>query len=180
MKVTGFDVAGPLLIEPAVFGDHRGYFFESYNKEQFSKHGIPNEFVQDNQSLSSKGVLRGLHFQNPPFEQGKLIRVIKGAVMDVIVDIRKQSPTFGKSLTMEITEKDHKMLWIPPGFAHGFVTLEDDTIFLYKCTNVYNKQSEGGILWKDPELLINWGIQEPKVSQKDLELPLFKDLISSF
>ena len=180
MKVTGFDVAGPLLIEPAVFGDHRGYFFESYNKVQFAKHGIPHEFVQDNQSLSSKGVLRGLHFQNPPFEQGKLIRVIKGAVMDVIVDIRKQSPTYGKSLTMEITEKDHKMLWIPPGFAHGFVTLEDHTIFLYKRTNVYNKESEGGILWRDPQLAIDWGIQEPKVSQKDLELPLFKDLNSSF
>lgn len=180
MKVITLPVEGVLIIEPAVFGDERGYFFESYNENTFTNSGIAHRFVQDNQSKSNKGVLRGLHFQKPPFEQGKLVRVVKGSVNDVVVDIRKSSPTYGKHLTVLLSEQNQRMLWIPPGFAHGFITLEDDTLFLYKCTNVYNKASEGGLIWNDPEIAINWGFDHPIVSAKDLELGYFKDLISEF
>lgn len=180
MKVITLPVEGVLIIEPAVFGDERGYFFESYNENTFTNSGIAHRFVQDNQSKSNKGVLRGLHFQKPPFEQGKLVRVVKGSVNDVVVDIRKSSPTYGKHLTVLLSEQNQRMLWIPPGFAHGFITLEDDTLFLYKCTNVYNKASEGGLIWNDPEIAINWGFDQPIVSPKDLELGYFKDLISEF
>lgn len=169
---------GLIIIEPTIFRDHRGYFFESYNKDAFKKNGIPVEFMQDNQSLSNKGVLRGLHFQLPPFEQGKLIRVSAGAVLDICVDIRKSSSTFGKYFSIMLNGKENKMLWIPPGFAHGFLTLEDETVFLYKCTNLYNKESEKGIRYDDPDLDIKWGESKPLLSDKDLELPLLKDLIS--
>ncbi|MDQ3050933.1 MAG: dTDP-4-dehydrorhamnose 3,5-epimerase [Bacteroidota bacterium] len=180
MKVTTMPIEGVLIIEPSIFSDERGYFFESYNEPLFHKAGISARFVQDNQSQSAKGVLRGLHFQNPPFEQGKLVRVVKGGVIDVAVDIRKASPTYGNYVAVNLSADNQKMMWIPPGFAHGFVTLEDDTLFLYKCTNVYNKASEGGIIWNDPSLHIDWGFENPVVSSKDLELRSFENLISVF
>lgn len=158
---------GSYILTPKVFSDARGYFFEPFNKAIFEDKVGDFQFVQDNQSLSSTGVLRGLHFQNPPFDQGKLVRVIKGAVNDVIVDIRKDSETYGQSLKINLTEHNFKMLWIPPGFAHGFETLEDDTIFAYKVTNVYNKDSEGAILWNDPTLNIQWETLNPIISAKD-------------
>ena len=173
--VTPFE--GLIIIEPKIFRDHRGYFFESYNNDIFKEKGIPFDFMQDNQSLSNKGVLRGLHFQLPPFEQGKLIRVLKGAVLDICVDIRKSSSTFGKYFSIELNGNSNQMLWVPPGFAHGFLTLENETIFLYKCTNLYNKESEKGILYNDPDLNIKWGDVKPVLSGKDLELPLLKELI---
>ena len=150
------------------------------NKNEFTKNGISVEFLQDNQSLSHRGVLRGLHFQNPPFSQGKLVRVIKGAVLDVVLDIRKKSPTYGKSFSHELTEENKTMLWIPPGFAHGFLTLKNDTIFSYKCTQVYNKESEDAILWNDSDLNIHWPIAEPLLSGKDIQAKKFKDFVSFF
>ena len=169
-----------LIIEPKVFGDERGYFFESYNAETYKTAGLNNEFVQDNESKSDKGVLRGLHFQEPPYEQGKLVRVARGTVMDVSVDIRKGSATFGKWVAIELSERNKRMIWIPAGFAHGFVSLEDDTIFIYKCTNLYNKESENSIVWNDPDLNIDWGIDNPIVSEKDLKAKPFSDFISPF
>lgn len=180
MKVIPLNLEGAMTIQPDLFSDERGYFFESYNAERYKQFGIPEKFLQDNQSFSAKGVLRGLHFQNPPFEQGKLVRVIQGSVLDVIVDIRKKSSTYGHHLSVKLDGIDNKMLWIPPGFAHGFVSLEENTIFVYKCTNVYNKASEGGIIWNDPDLNINWGISNALVSEKDLELGLFRNLNSVF
>lgn len=153
---------------------------ESFNSKEFKKHIGDWEFVQDNQSLSSKGVLRGLHFQNPPYQQGKLVRVIKGSVNDVIVDIRKISSTYGKSFKIKLSEENFKMLWVPPGFAHGFETLEDETIFAYKVTNYYNKESEGSIIWNDPTLNIEWETENPSTSQKDNEGDLFQDFKSLF
>ena len=171
---------GLVLIDPLVFTDNRGYFFESYNEELFKKAGIPDKFMQDNESVSSKGVLRGLHFQNPPYEQGKLVRVVSGAVLDVAVDIRKSSPAYGKHFVIELSAANKKMLWIPPGFAHGFVALDDNTLFLYKCTNLYNKASESGIIWNDKTLNINWGFENPKVSEKDLLLENFNNFNNLF
>jgi dTDP-4-dehydrorhamnose 3,5-epimerase len=136
--------------------------------------------VQDNQSLSQKGVLRGLHFQNPPFAQGKLVRVIKGSVLDVAVDIRKDSPTYGEHFSVELSEENKTILWIPPGFAHGFVTLEDDTIFIYKCTAVYNKESEGSLIWNDEDLNIDWRVVNPLVSDKDIQAGNFNDFTTQF
>ncbi|MBW7847519.1 MAG: dTDP-4-dehydrorhamnose 3,5-epimerase [Bacteroidales bacterium] len=180
MEIIKTGIAGLLIVKPQVFEDHRGYFFESYNKEKFLSQGIDQNFVQDNESKSMKGVLRGLHFQAPPFAQGKLVRVMKGAVLDVAVDLRKQSPTYGKWASIELTESNKWMYWVPPGFAHGFLTLEDNTVFFYKCTNVYNKMSEGSIRWNDPDLGIDWGISQPLLSDKDREAPLFKDFTSPF
>jgi dTDP-4-dehydrorhamnose 3,5-epimerase len=180
MDITTFDIQGPLLIKPRIFHDDRGYFYESYNAPVFNRNGISAVFVQDNQSSSLKNVLRGLHFQAPPFDQGKLVRVVKGAVYDVAVDIRKGSPTYGQHLKVELTEENKYMFWIPPGFAHGFLSLENDTLFLYKCTNVYDKQSEGGLLWNDPDLNIDWGVSEPLVSEKDMELSAWKNFNSPF
>jgi len=168
------------VIRPKIFGDDRGHFFESWSKESFTKNGMDLDFVQDNQSLSSKGVLRGLHFQNPPFAQGKLVRVIKGIVLDVAVDIRKDSPTYGQHFSIKLSEKNKTIFWIPPGFAHGFVTLEDDTIFTYKCTGVYNKESEGALLWSDKDLNIDWGVENPLVSDKDLVAGNFINFESQF
>ena len=173
-------VEGLLVIRPKIFGDDRGHFFESWSKESFTKNGMDLDFVQDNQSLSSKGVLRGLHFQNPPFAQGKLVRVIKGIVLDVAVDIRKDSPTYGQHFSIKLSEKNKTIFWIPPGFAHGFVTLEDDTIFIYKCTGVYNKESEGALLWSDKDLNIDWGVENPLVSDKDLVAGNFINFESQF
>ncbi len=180
MDVIKIFMDGPLVLQPKVFYDERGYFYESYNADAFKNAGIPDVFVQDNQSLSQQGALRGLHFQAPPFAQGKLVRVIKGAVYDVIVDIRKNSPTYGQHYGIELTEENFTMFWVPSGFAHGFVTLKDNTIFTYKCTNVYNKASEGGLLWSDPVLGIDWNIETPIVSDKDKVLPNFENLVSPF
>lgn len=180
MTFTNTGIEGLVVIEPRVFGDERGYFFESYNAATFHKNGLNMVFVQDNQSMSHKGALRGLHFQAPPFAQGKLVRVIAGAVLDVVVDIRKQSPTYGKQFSIELTGENNKMLWIPEGFAHGFATLADDTIFSYKCTQVYDKLSEGGVLWNDADLNIDWSVTHPILSEKDKLNPSFKELQSPF
>lgn len=180
MQIEKFDISGPILLTPKVFSDQRGYFFESFSKRFFHDLGIDVEFVQDNQSLSQSGTLRGLHFQAPPFDQGKLVRVSQGKVIDIIVDIRKSSPTYGQSITVELSAENFKQLWVPPGFAHGFSVLENNSIFQYKCTNYYNKQSEGGIRFDDPILNLNWGINDPVVSEKDLILPFLKDLDSPF
>lgn len=165
------------IFKPDVFGDDRGYFFESFHIDKFAAYGITDPFVQDNESKSQKNVLRGLHYQLEPSAQGKLVRVIQGAVMDVAVDIRQNSPTFGKWVTMKLTAENKWICWIPKGFAHGFVTLEDDTIFTYKCTGLYNKASEASIRWNDPELGIEWGVTQPLLSDKDKVAPLLKDAI---
>ncbi len=169
-----------LVIKPKVLRDERGCFFETYNVSDFQKIGISEDFKQDNQSLSGKGVLRGLHFQNPPFEQGKLVRVVKGSVLDVVVDIRKGSGSYGKHFKIELSEQNNLILWIPSGFAHGFLSLEENTIFMYKCTEVYNKESEETLLWNDKELGIDWGIDNPIVSVKDSQGKEFKGYISKF
>ena len=147
MEIIKTPIDGLMVMNPNIIRDSRGYFFESWNKESFDNFGLDVDFLQDNQSLSHKGVLRGLHFQNPPFEQGKLVRVVKGSVLDVAVDIRKDSATYCKHFSIELTGKNNLLFWIPAGFAHGFITLEDDTIFSYKCTNMYNKAAEGSLLW---------------------------------
>ena len=175
MQVRQTAISGLIELIPRVFTDERGHFFESYNKPLFTSLGLPFDFVQDNQSFSTKGVLRGLHFQNEPFAQGKLVRVIRGQVLDVAVDIRPESPTFGQYESFLLTAELANMAWIPAGFAHGFVALED-SIFSYKCTDVYNKQAEGGIHWNDPDLNIDWGITHPNVSDKDEVLPSFRAL----
>ncbi len=180
MEVIKTKIEGLLIVKPKVFADPRGYFFESYNEGVFKQNGINVNFVQDNQSLSNSGVLRGLHFQAPPFDQGKLVRVIIGSVLDIAVDIRKNSPTYGEHVAIELTEENKTMFYIPPGFAHGFLTLQDNTIFSYKCTNLYNKASEGTVLWNDSDLNINWNIQNPILSEKDIAGTPFKDFVSPF
>ncbi len=180
MTIRETGIAGLIHLIPTVFKDSRGYFLEAYNKEKFNELGISENFVQDNLSKSEKGVLRGLHFQNPPFAQGKLVSVICGSVLDVAIDIRKNSSTYGKYYAAELSEQNKHILWIPPGFAHGFLTLEDNTIFSYKCTGVYNKPSENSILWNDVDLNINWGIADPKLSEKDQKAQRFKDFQSKF
>ncbi len=180
MEIIKTKIPDLYILKPKVFEDERGYFFESYNKETFLRMGIDQNFVQDNESKSAKYVLRGMHFQRPPFTQGKLVRVMRGAVLDVAVDLRKASPTFGQWASVKLTQENKWMYWVPPGFAHGFVTLEENTVFFYKCTNVYNKASEGSIRWNDPELHIDWGIKNPVLSGKDKIAPLFKDFISPF
>ena len=180
MEVLETRIKDLLIIKPKVFEDARGYFFESYNEAIFKQNGIDLNFIQDNQSLSNAGVLRGLHFQAPPFAQGKLVRVIIGAVLDVAVDIRKNSPTYGQNVTIELNEENKTMFYIPPGFAHGFLTLRDNTIFSYKCTNLYNKASEGTVLWNDKDININWNITNPILSEKDVTGTPFKEFISPF
>ena len=180
MEIIKTPIEGLLAIKPKIFGDDRGHFFESWSEESFAKNGLNLDFVQDNQSLSAKGVLRGLHFQNPPFAQGKLVRVIKGAVLDVVLDIRKESTTYGQHFSIELNEENKTIFWIPPGFAHGFVTLEDDTIFTYKCTGVYNSASEEALLWSDKDLNIDWGVIKPLLSDNDLVAGSFKNFKSQF
>ena len=180
MQAETFHIKGPVLFTPKVFADERGHFFESYSKQFFINNGVDHDFVQDNQSLSNKGTLRGLHFQAPPFEQGKLVRVSRGTVVDIIVDIRKSSPTYGQSVTVELSDTNFHQLWVPPGFAHGFSVLEDNTIFQYKCTNYYNKGSEGGLYYNDPVLGLDWRVDNPIISEKDLVLPYLKDFITPF
>jgi len=180
MELITTPIKDLLIIQPKIFKDERGYFFESYNESIFKKNGLNINFVQDNESLSQRGVLRGLHFQNPPFAQGKLVRVIKGSVLDVALDIRKNSPTYGQHFSIELSEENKTQLWIPEGFAHGFLTLEDNTIFSYKCTNLYNKNSEGCILWNDSLLDIKWEITNPVLSEKDKLGEAFKTFKSNF
>lgn len=182
MKFTETKIKGLFLIEPKLWRDDRGYFYESYSKKAFEEAGVYADFLQDNQSLSQKGTLRGLHAQKDPSAQGKLVRVIRGRVIDVAVDIRTNSPTYGQHVTAELSEHNHHMFWVPPGFLHGFVTLEDNTIFTYKVTNLYNKSSEIGVLWDDQDLGIDWGIAASDVilSEKDKELPGFRDFVSPF
>ncbi len=180
MKVqqTGFE--GLYIIQPSVFEDKRGYFFESWNQQKFRDQGLDFDFVQDNQSMSAANVLRGLHFQVPPWEQGKLVQVTQGSALDVVVDLRKDQPTFGQNYKLVLSSREKNMLWIPPGFAHGFLTLEDNTLFFYKCTQLYNKESERAILWNDPQLNIDWGIENPVVSEKDKSAMNFRDFNSPF
>lgn len=171
-------IKGLMIIEPKIWKDGRGYFYESYNKNLFAAAGINEEFVQDNQSFSQKGALRGLHAQADPFAQGKLVRVLQGRVLDIAVDIRPGSPTFGQHVALELSGENQKMFYVPPGFLHGFLTLEDDTIFLYKVTSLYHRDSEIGVIWNDPELGIDWGADESEVvlSEKDRVLPRFSEL----
>jgi dTDP-4-dehydrorhamnose 3,5-epimerase len=178
IRETGID--GLFHLIPKIFEDARGYFLEVYNKQVFNDLGINETFVQDNLSKSEKDVLRGLHFQNPPHAQGKLVSVICGAVLDVAVDIRKNSTTYGKYYAAELSESNKHILWIPPGFAHGFLTIEDNTVFSYKCTGLYNKSAENSIIWNDPDLNINWGIANPKLSEKDQKAQSFKGFHSKF
>lgn len=180
MEIIASGIPGLLTLKPAVYGDSRGTFQESYNKKRFAEYGITEDFVQDNQSVSKANVLRGLHFQAPPFAQAKLVRVTHGSVLDVAVDIRKGSPTYGKFEAVLLSGENNYMFYIPAGFAHGFVALEDNTIFQYKCSNYYEKSSEGCILWNDPDLGIDWNVQEPLLSPKDNEGLKFSAFSSPF
>jgi dTDP-4-dehydrorhamnose 3,5-epimerase len=180
MDIISMKIPDLKVIKPDIFEDKRGYFFEPYNKERFSSSGIDMEFVQDNQSCSEKNTLRGLHFQNPPHAQGKLVRVITGAVLDVVVDIRRKSPFYGQWVSQQLTSDNKLMMWIPPGFAHGFITLEENTVFSYKCTAYYNRESEGVIAWNDPDIGINWGVSTPIISDKDCKGCIFREFNSLF
>jgi len=174
MNILSVGIEGPLIVEPRVFGDERGFFFESWNAERFREAGLDLDFVQDNHSRSRKGVLRGLHFQNPN-PQGKLVRVTTGRAWDVAVDLRRGSPGFGRWAGVELSAENKRIFWVPPGFAHGFLSLEDDTDFLYKCTAPYDASSEHSLLWNDPAVGIDWPLDgiEPIVSDKDrVGLPL--------
>ena len=174
-------IEGLVLIEPKVFGDHRGYFFESFHQEKFEEYvGKKISFIQDNESFSGQNVLRGLHFQKPPFAQAKLVRVVKGAVLDVALDIRASSPTYGKYYAVELSEQNKLQLYIPEGFAHGFVSLLENTIFQYKCSNYYSPENEGCILWNDPILNIDWKTIDPMISEKDKNGVTFSRFITSF
>lgn len=175
MTVVELDLPGVLLIRPLVFRDERGFFLETYHAPRYAAHGIAGPFVQDNHSRSRRGVLRGLHFQRR-FPQGKLIRVTRGRVFDVVVDLRADSPTFGRHATVTLADDDPAQLWVPPGFAHGFCVLSDEADFLYKCTEVYRPEDEGGIRWDDPDLAIPWPVQEPLLSPRDRVLPRLADL----
>ena len=177
MELIETGIEGALLIEPRVFGDHRGFFLESWNARAFAEAGLDLSFVQDNHSRSARGVLRGLHFQNP-HPQGKLVRVINGAVYDVIVDLRRSSPSFGKWFGAELSAQNKRMMWVPPGMAHGFLCLEDATDFLYKCTEFYDAASEHTLLWNDPALGIEWPLDgiEVQLSAKDREAARFADV----
>ena len=180
MEFKKYAIEGVVEIIPRKFGDARGYFFESYSQQIFAGAGIDATFVQDNESFSQKGVLRGLHFQKPPYAQGKLVRVTTGSALDVAVDIRKNSPTYGQHVSCLLSSEQNNMFYIPTGFAHGFVALEDSTTFLYKCTDYYQPTSEGGIIWNDPALNIDWNISDPLISAKDQVLPRLAELDSPF
>lgn len=182
MEVIKTDIEGVVILQPRIFKDERGYFFESYNKREFDeKVGVVN-FVQDNESKSSRGVMRGLHFQIPPHTQAKLVRCVKGRVLDVAVDIRKGSPTYGQHVAVELAEDNHLQFFIPRGFAHGFAVLSDEAVFQYKCDNLYAPQADGGISIEDPSLGIDWkiSIEDAILSEKDKKHPLLKDFDSPF
>lgn len=183
MEVIKTAIEGVFIIEPRVFGDARGYFFESFNAREFAeKTGVHVNFVQDNESMSHYGVLRGLHFQQPPYTQAKLVRVVKGSVLDVAVDIRKNSPTYGQYVSIELTGENHLQFFVPKGFAHGFSVLSDEVIFQYKCDEFYAPQSEGALAWDDPDLAIDWRLPTDKVllSEKDRHHPNFRDFVTPF
>lgn len=182
MNVIKTDIEGVVVIEPRVFDDARGYFFESYSKRRFDEVVRPIEFVQDNESMSTRGVIRGLHFQRPPFSQSKLVRCVRGAVLDVVVDIRRGSPTYGRHIAVELTGENRHQLFVPRGFAHGFAVLSDEAVFQYKCDNYYHPESEGGISIADRSLGIDWRIDpaEAILSEKDLRNPMFSDFESPF
>lgn len=181
MEIDRLTIEGLAVLTPRKYEDERGYFFESFNQKQFEELiGKKTVFVQDNESVSIKHTLRGLHFQQPPFAQGKLVRVVKGSVLDIAVDIRKNSPTFGQWHREILSEANGKLFWIPEGFAHGFVALEENTKFLYKCTNYYAPEAESTLLWNDDTLNIEWDVLNPVISKKDNEGLRFKDFISPF
>ena len=182
MDVVRTDIEGLVIIQPRLFEDQRGYFFESFSEREFAHKVAPVSFVQDNESKSSYGVLRGLHFQKPPYEQAKLVRVVKGRVLDVAVDLRKGSPTYGRYEAVELSEDNHRQLFIPRGFAHGFCVLSAEAVFQYKCDNYYAPQSEGAVRWDDPDLDIDWKIplEDVILSDKDRNHPCFKDLDDVF
>lgn len=180
MDIQETKLKGVLIFTPKVFGDERGYFFESFREKIFAENGINVKFVQDNISHSKKNTVRGLHYQVGEFAQGKLCQVVYGRVLDVAVDIRFGSPTYGKYVATELSSDNHEQLWVPPGFAHGFSVLSDTATFHYKCTNYYNKASERAILFSDKTLNIDWNVTEPLVSQKDLEAPLFNNISQDF
>jgi len=182
MNVIKTDIEGVVVIEPRVFDDARGYFFESYSKRRFDEAVRPIEFVQDNESMSTRGVIRGLHFQRPPFSQSKLVRCVRGAVLDVVVDIRRGSPTYGRHVAVELTGENRRQLFVPRGFAHGFAVLSDEAVFQYKCDNYYHPESEGGISIADRSFGIDWRIDpaEAILSEKDLRNPMFSDFESPF
>lgn len=182
MNVIKTKIDGVVIIEPRIFEDARGYFFESFSQREFDEKVAPIHFVQDNESKSSYGVLRGLHFQKPPYAQSKLVRCIRGKVLDVAVDIRKGSPTYGQWVSCELTEDNHRQFFIPQGFAHGFSVLSDVAVFQYKCDNFYHPEAEGAIAWNDPQLNINWLLGEKCIllSEKDMVHPSLKDLITPF
>jgi dTDP-4-dehydrorhamnose 3,5-epimerase len=182
MPFTATDIQGLMVFEPKLFEDSRGYFFESFNKEVFVAAGIDADFVQDNQSQSSYGVIRGLHYQLNPFAQAKLVRVLSGSILDVAVDIRKGSPTFGKSFSLELSAENKKQLFIPAGFAHGFSVLSEKAEVMYKCDRFYDKASEGGIRFDDPDVQIDWMIPTDKaiISEKDINLPFLNDCKNNF
>ena len=182
MEVIKTLIEGVVIIEPRLFKDDRGYFFEAFSQREFEEKVCKTTFVQDNESKSSYGVIRGLHFQKPPFAQSKLVRVVKGAVLDVAVDIRKESPTFGRHVAVELTEENHRQFFIPRGFAHGFSVLSEEVVFQYKCDNFYAPMCEGAIAWDDPELGIDWRIPMDKaiLSEKDRKHPILKELNFTF
>ena len=177
MKVTETKLPGVVIVEPQVFGDSRGFFQETWQKSRYEESGIREMFVQDNLSFSTRGVLRGLHYQNPN-TQGKLVSVIQGEVFDVAVDIRVGSPNFGQWEGVHLSGKNHRQLWVPPGFAHGFCVLSDTAYFMYKCTDVYNHLAEGGILWNDPDIGIEWPLREVTLSDKDKVYSRLKEVES--
>ena len=182
MNIIKTPIDGLLIIEPRVFHDARGYFVETYNEQRYREAGVDATFVQDNQSCSTYGVVRGLHFQKPPYTQAKLVSCTKGRVLDVAVDLRKESPTYGKWYAVELSEENHRQFYIPRGFAHGFSVLSEQAVFTYKCDNLYHPEAEGGLLLSDPDVAIDWLVPEDKrvISEKDTKHPLFKDLVSPF
>ncbi len=183
MNVINTEIEGLKIIEPRIFGDARGYFFESFNERDFVEQtGLEVRFVQDNESKSRYGVVRGLHFQKPPFAQSKLVRVVKGRVLDVAVDIRKGSPTYGRHVAVELTEDNHRQLFLPKGMAHGFAVLSDEVLFQYKCDEYYHPESEGAIAWDDPALAIDWHLPKGDVllSEKDSHHPKFNEFVTPF
>lgn len=182
MKVIDTEIEGVKIIEPRVFNDARGYFFESYSERAFKEEVADVDFVQDNESCSTRGVMRGLHFQRPPYSQAKLVRCVRGRVLDVAVDLRKDSPTFGKHIAAELSEENHRQFFIPRGFAHGFAVLSDVAVFQYKCDNYYHPEADGGISILDDSLGIDWKIDKDTaiLSEKDTKHPLLKDFDSPF
>ncbi|MEJ7645977.1 MAG: dTDP-4-dehydrorhamnose 3,5-epimerase [Chryseolinea sp.] len=182
MKVKETEFEGLYILEPAVFGDSRGFFMESFNAKVLEKAGLVANFIQDNQSFSTAGVLRGLHYQSAPYAQTKLVRVLSGVILDVIVDLRREQPTFGKSFTIELSSENKRQLYVPKGFAHGFSVLGESAEILYKCDNYYHREAEGGILYNDPALGIDWKLPEDKIvlSEKDARNPLMADATFKF